>query len=140
MDPTVIAAIISAAASMGTSIFERWSGKATKVDERLDQLVKGQYEKLRRFLTDPCVKILKRAEDGQNHDMSELRDLVYPNLTFSTVQQEMILDEEFSYRLRYLQLIGALTQAGNDYYITRIGMAFLREARERKDYFKILFS
>src|SRR6266511_3617426 len=131
-DPTVIAAIITGAANIGKSIFERWSGASKNVDKRLDQFVEGEYDKLRRYLTDPSVSILKKAEDGQNHVLRDLRNFAYPNLSFSSPQEESQYDKQFDYRLRFLQLVGVLTQAVGDYYITPIGMAFLREARKRK--------
>jgi hypothetical protein len=139
MDPTVIAAIITAIASLGTSFSERFVGGSRQVDEKIFQIVKEHYDELRQHLTDPCVQILKKAEDGQNHNLEVLREAVYPNQAFSSYQDERIFNSEFDYRLRYLQLVGVLAQVGGDYFITHTGMAFLRQAREKRDYFKILF-
>ena len=139
MDPVVIASIITAAASVGTSIFEGWSKSSKKVDEKLDKLVTENYEKLRLHITDPCTRILKRSEDRQNHVLSDLREAAYPGTKFSAYTDEQQFDEQFKYRLKYLQLVGVMSQIGGDYFITPLGLAFLREARNRKEYFDILF-
>jgi hypothetical protein len=139
MDPVIISSIITAAASIGTSIFEGWSKSTKKEDEKLDKIITENYEKLRSHITDPCTRILKRSEDRQNHVLSDLRDAAYPEIKFSAYTDEKQYNEQFKYRLNYLQLVGVMFQAGGDYFITPLGMAFMREARNRKDYFDVLF-
>lgn len=134
MDPAVTAALIGAAASIGTSIFEKWSGRKS-VDEKTDRYVEEHYDEFRALLSDHCVRILKRMEDGQNHDSGELLRAIYPDPT----TDERKVGSEFEYRLRYMEIIGLITKPTSEYYITPIGMSFLRRARERRDYFRVLF-
>lgn len=139
MDPVVISSIINAVASVGKSLFEGWSKSSKKEDEKLDKIVKDNYEKLRIHMSDPCVRILRESEDRQNHDLRQLREAAYPGTEFSSSKDELLFNKEFDYRLKYLQIAGVLSQAGTDYFITPLGMAFLREARIKKNYFDILF-
>ena len=135
MEPTIIAALISAAASIGTSIFQKWSGSRTPLDLQTDKYVGQYYDEFRALLSDHCVRILKRMEDGQNHDAGELLGTIYTD----QINDERKVNSEFEYRLRYMEILGLITKPTSEYYITPIGMSFLRKAREKRDYFRVLF-
>jgi hypothetical protein len=136
MEPAVIAALITAAANIGKSIFEKWSGFKTPIDKQTDDYMERHYDSFRALLSDHCVLLLKRMEDGQNHDTGELMNVVYPN----PISDELKFSREFEYRLRFMEVIGLITQPTSEYYITPVGVSFLRRAREKRDYFRVLFS
>jgi hypothetical protein len=140
MDATIVAAMISAGAKIAPWIYDKWSGAPrTPADEKIEGFVAENYDNLRALLTDHCVKVLKGMEDGQNHTLDELREYVYPNLNFQSYDDAGRFTKEFEYRLRYLQMVGVITQPTSEYYITKVGMTFLHTARIRRDYFRVLF-
>jgi hypothetical protein len=138
MDPQIIAAMIGGVATVGSSIFEKWRGKSdTREDAGLDEKLDEHYDTLRALLTDHCVAILKRLENGQNHSPQQIIPFVYSQIQFPSHVEERYFETEFEYRLQYLTTVGVLTRPTSEYYITPLGMAFLRKAREKRDYYEI---
>lgn len=139
LEAPIIAAMITAGANVATSIFQKWSGFRTQADAEVEAFTEEHYDTYRALLTDHSVVILKKMEDGQNHDLAELRNCIYPTLTFPSYQDEIIFNKEFEYRLRFLEAIGIITQPSSEYYITSAGKAFIDRARIKRDYFRVLF-
>ena|SRR5215213_4641847 len=139
LDPQIIAAMVSGIATLGGSIFEKWSGRTTRTDERLDEKLEDHYDTLRALLTDHCVLILRKLEDGQNRETGQIVPFVYPTLTFDNYEERVRFEKEFDYRLRFMAMIGVVTRPTSEYYITPLGMSFLRKAREKRDYYGVLF-
>lgn len=137
MDPVIIAAIITAASKAVPSIFDKFMDNRSS-DAKIQKLVSKKYSDLKNLVTPPCVKLLKFAEDGTYQDLKQFRDHLYPNMTFRDRTEEDALDHEFEYRLRYLVATGFFTTAPSEYYITRLGAAFLAEARNQRDFKGIL--
>jgi hypothetical protein len=137
MDPVVIAAIITAASKAAPSIFDRFTGPRSK-DAKIQKVISEKYADLKNLVTPPCVKLLKYAEDGTYHDVKQFRIHLYPGLTFEERIKEEAFDHEFEYRLRYLVATGFFTHATGEYYISRLGAAFLAEARTARDFREIL--
>jgi hypothetical protein len=138
MDPVIIAAIITAASKAAPSIFERIVWGKPSSDEGIQKFVSKKYSDLKNFVTPPCVKLLKFAEDGSYHDVKQFRTHLYPSVTFTDSSEEVAFDHEFEYRLRYLVATGFFTNAMGEYYITRLGAAFLAKARKERDFRDVL--
>jgi hypothetical protein len=107
-------------------------------DAKIQEFVSKKYSDLKNSVTPPCVKLLKFAEDGNYHDVKQFRTHLYPNMTFKDRTEEDAFDHEFEYRLRYLVATGFFTFATGEYYITRLGAAFLAEARNIRDFKDVL--
>lgn len=137
MEPAVVAAMISAFGSLGVKVFEKWgNAPRSREDDRVDESVAEHYDTLRACLSDHCVAVLKRLEDGQNRSAMELVRVIYPSLTDVTREFET----EFDYRLRYMESLGVITRPTTEYFITPLGISFLGHARGRRDYYRVLFS
>ncbi len=137
MEPAIIASMINAFATIGTRVFEKWSNRPrSPEDDKIDERLEEYYDTLRACLTDHCVAVLKRLEDGQNRTAGELVGTIYPRLENTTRE----LETEFDYRLRYMESLGVVTRPTTEYFITPLGVSFLQKARGRKDFFRVLFS
>lgn len=140
MEPTIIAAVVSAAGSLLGKVIELYAGnRDTRTQEQAASVIQKTYETLKGNLTDGCVRVLKLLESGSLLYSWMIRERFYPTLQ---LPQEHLqeLDSEFRYRLEYLRLNGVVTLvAGSEYGITRLGLAFLVEARRRRDYYGELF-
>jgi len=141
MDPTIVAEIIKTAGKAATRMIQKWDGQPcnNSAQRRVDKVIKENYDKMRTNLTNKNVKILISAECGKNFQSKELREKIFPNLNFGSNLLKEQFDKEFEYRLSHLTTIGLLAKANGEYYITRLGASFIREARERKDYYELLF-
>jgi hypothetical protein len=138
MDATIVAAMISSGTQIATTLFDKWSG--TTADTKIKAYADANYNTLRGLISDNCMRILKRLEDGQNRTRKQLRESLYPDLATSAAYSDVErLDSEFEYRLFFLTIIGVITRPTREYYITEVGKAFVSRAREKKDYFEVLF-
>src|SRR5262245_36143143 len=118
MDAVIIAAIITAASKAARSIFQRIMGGAGARDPTVRLVVSENYSELKKLVTPHCVELLKFAEDGTYHDLSEFRTHLYPDITFADRAEENRFNHEFEYRLRYLVATGFFTSAMGEYYIS----------------------
>jgi hypothetical protein len=69
MDATIVSAMIAAGTTIGTNIFEKWSGRT---EPKTQTFVDAHYNTLRGLVSDNCMKVLKRLEDGQNRSTGQL--------------------------------------------------------------------
>jgi hypothetical protein len=133
-DPVIVAAIITAAFKAAPTILDKFSRGAGDQDAKVKKVVSENYDKLKNLVTPACVKLLRFGEDGSYHDVSQYRMHLYPEITFNDHVETNRFDHEFEYRLRYLVATGFFTNAMGEYYITRLGAAFLAKARDEKDF------
>jgi hypothetical protein len=140
MDSTIIAAVVTAAGALLEKAVELFAGNRDKKRQApAEQVIQDTYDTLRGNLTDGCVKALKLLESGSLLYPGMIRQKFYPTLQLPA-EPLQTLDHEFRYRLEYLRLNGVVTLvAGGEYGITRLGLAFLEEARRRRDYYDLLF-
>ena len=82
------------------------------------------------------MKVLRVLDSGDNLPLGKIRSKVYPLLNLTPKEIESAFDDEFKYRLEFLRLNGVVrnTPLTDEYGITLLGKAFLKEARGRKDY------
>jgi len=137
MDPVTVAAMIKAGSDIALTIFEKWSGQTG--DQKTRAFVAQHYDLLRGLVSDNCMRILKRMEDGQNRSVGELLRVLYPSAEQLGTAENERLRSEFEYRLYFLTLAGLMIRPTREFYITEVGKYFVTQARERKDYFRVLF-
>jgi hypothetical protein len=139
MDPLIIASLIKAASDTAPSIFDRVFGGVSSSDTKIKKFVVKKYPDLKNYVSPPCVKLLKFAEDGTYHSVDQFRTHLYPDMMFKDRTEEDAFDHEFAYRLRYLVATGFFHYAEvNEYYITHLGAEFLSEARKKRDFKDVL--
>ncbi len=134
---TILPALITASPKLIEIAIQLWRGK--DVDAETKKVLDQAYDKLIDYFTDHCVKVLLALEEGIFLPIPDLRSRLHPGLQLpeAAIYQ---FDSEFKYRLEYLRLTGVVALvAGSEYRITRLGRAFLNEARRRRDYSKVLF-
>ena len=136
MEPTIIAAIVSAGGALLGKVIEEFAGKPDPgAQKQASEVIKKTYETLKGNLTTGCVRILKLLESGSPLYPKQIREKYYPELQIPEDHLKEKLDTEFRYRMEYLRLNGVVTLiAGREYGITRLGLAFLEESRRRRDY------
>jgi hypothetical protein len=141
VDPLIVAVVTKAAGRTLERLIDLYVGKASPdADAEADKAIGRTYDKLRQGMPDSMVKILVILEPGH---------LLYPDMIRQSLYADdgpapeclAAVDREFKYRLVYLsQLALVAPVAGGEYGITRLGGAFLREARVRRDYTGAVFS
>ncbi len=140
LEAPVLAALVTATGKLIGKAIEWASTKDAKADAQAKEVLNEVYDKLQDYFTDHCVKVLLALENGSYQPIYELRARVHPTLQLPEGAMNQF-DGEFRYRLEYLRLSGVVTLvAGSEYRITRLGQAFLEEARRRRDYNKVLFA
>lgn len=139
MEPIVIAAIATAAGNVIGKVIEYAAGKDDKANADAQKVAVKVYDVLHTNFTDGCVEVLKLMEGGENQLPSQIRDRLYPTFHLEGDAEDHF-EREFRYRLEYMRLNGVLTLIGGiEYGISRLGQAFLQEARKRRDYRSVLF-
>lgn len=136
MEPAIVAAMITTGAKVGTWLFDKWTGQ--KAGKEVEGYVNSHYDTIRALLTNNSVRLLRRLEDGQNHRPAELISVLYPAMGQLKREQKDQLQSEFDYRLFYLALGGLITRPTREYFITPVGVEFLRQAREKRDFMEAL--
>jgi hypothetical protein len=139
----IVAAVVQASGGLlGKVIDVYYAGDHdTKADKETARIIKQTYEPLRWKLTEGCVRILKLLERGDFLPVCRISQGFYPDLQLPE-EHRKALNSELRYRMEYLRLLGAVGLVGGangEYGITRLGMAFLEEARRRRDYQETLF-
>jgi hypothetical protein len=137
MDAVVVSSMITAGAKIGTWLFDKWSGQPS--DKEAQSFIDEHYDVLRGLTSDNCMRLLKRMEDGQNRSVDDLLAHLYPGNALVSAEYGR-LRSEFEYRLFFMSLAGLVIRPTREFYVTEVGKAFLNKARERRDYFKVLFA
>lgn len=139
IEAPVLAAMVTASATLVSKVVD-WIGKRDdgKGAVQAKKVVDEAYDQLRVGFTDGCVRVLKILEGGENKMISQVREKLYPDTKLPS-EFVQVFDSEFRYRLEFLRHCGAVALiGGSEYGITRVGQAFLAEARHRKDYYAVL--
>lgn len=139
MEPTVTAALIRAGVDLFRTFIEKWR-KPRKTDNKqrkVNEWVARKYDLLRDSLSSDCVRLLKVVRDGKRQTVKDFLNVLYPKLSKRRLD---LLKKEFRYRLEFMVLIGVLRYLPRvrKYDITRLGVAFLDEARGRGHYSRAL--
>lgn len=137
MEPIIIAAIIKTGGSIAKEILSSWKKNTEasvrdekKIEKKLNKIIEKHYERITQCITPHCVKVLFQIESGDARRVKWIWRKVFPKRKF---------EREFTYRLRYLCANGLVSESMSWFRITRLGRAFLGEARIRKDYRDILY-
>jgi hypothetical protein len=90
MEPSIIAAVVSAAGSVAAGalakVIELFAGKREgKGQEEASRVVEKVYETLKGNLTDGCVRILKLLESGTLLYPVMIRKRFYPTIALPTL-------------------------------------------------------
>jgi hypothetical protein len=134
---SVIYAVVSAATkSTIQSIIGAF--RSEDADKEATRVAKKSYEILKRNVSGGCARLLKILETASFTESllrpNMIREKLYPSIMLSS-QDLNKFDDEFRYRLEYLRLNGLVELVSNtEYGISRLGLAFLAEARRRRDY------
>ena len=141
MEPSIILAVTAVAGNLLGKALELFAGNRDPASEaEVRQVAEEAYEPLKQNLSGGCVRVMKMLESGNLRYPHMLRKQFYPDVVDLSAEDMSKLDSEFRYRLEFLRQNGVVTQvAGGEYGITRLGLAFLSEARQRRDYYEELF-
>ena len=140
---SIIFAVVSAATRTTIQAIIAAFG-TTDADEEAARVIEKTYDVLKLNLTGGCARLLKLLETASLTDTlyrpPQIRKQLYPSLRMSDDNLDAF-DGEFRYRLEYLKLNGLVELvSGTEYGISRLGLAFLAEARRRRHFTKELTS
>lgn len=139
MEASIIAAVVSAAGTLLGKSIELFANRDPDSEAEVGGVIGKAYDPLKQNLSGGCVRIMKSLEGGSLRHTDQIRETFYPELDLPADAMRK-LDREFQYRLEYLRQNGVLTSVpGGEFGITRLGVAFLSEARRRRDYYEELF-
>ena len=140
ISPPVIAALVTAAGNVIGKIITWIGERGANGKADADAAIEKAYPTLRGAFTDGCVRILKVLENGQLAHAPIIRQRVYTDLALPD-NIVSAFEGELRYRLEYMRLHGVLAPVGpTEYGITSLGLAFLEQARRRRDYYNVLFA
>lgn len=141
MSSIVTAALIGAGTRLFTTFFEIWSAsqKPDKKQKAINKWINNNYKSLHESLSSDCVRLLAELDGGKTLRLGDLVKVLYPKLSLTNRNLKLFKDE-FRYRLEFLTVIGVLCflPYQRRYKITRLGVAFLEQARAKKDHHKVL--
>ena len=142
MEAPIIAALVTAGGSLIGKLLEvggRYSRNDPEADKKAGDVTAQLYDTLKQQITDGSFEILLKLESGENQTPFQIVRRMYPSLSLDREMENLFMGE-FRYRLEYLKIIGLLTMVGgSEYAITRVGSAFVEEARKRRDYYRKLY-
>jgi hypothetical protein len=139
LDPTIIAAIVTALGTAGNTLFKRWIGSGDNATPRSEEAqaehaIEANYDKLRPDLSDRLVRLLVILS-YHNLPPSLIAKQLYPDTPPSEA-----LEREIEYRCKFLALLGlVMVVAGSRYSTTVLGRSFLTVAQAKGDYRDVKF-
>ncbi len=138
MDSIFPVSIIDASAKLLAVIIEKWTSSDQK-DKKVERWLKKHYKSLSDELTNDSVHLLIHVEHGEGLTIRNARKIIYPSLKLPPPKVKLF-EKEFHYRLEYLVRLGLLQfeRGVKEYYITRLGVAFLAMARAKGHYETVL--
>jgi hypothetical protein len=132
MDPVLIAAIINTAGKISKEIFRGWGKepeslfrREKKVKKKIKRIIEKYYDQIAKNITPHCLKVLISIESGHARRAKWI---------WSKVFKKRKYEREFTYRLRYLRANGLVSESMSWFRITKLGRAFLEEARNNPGY------
>jgi hypothetical protein len=141
MEPTVTAALIGAGAKLFKTFIQVWSTSRgiDNTQRRVKNWISANYDSLHDCLSTDSVKLLAEIDGGRRQGLEDFINVLYPKHRLRK-RALGLLRREFRYRLEFLVLLGVLRHlpAISRYELTRLGVAFLAQARAKRHYRKIL--
>jgi hypothetical protein len=140
LDPTLAAGIVQAAGTVFGAVVGRvpFGSQTGEADPKAKRIASKVYDQLRVEITDNSFRVLMLMENGDNQSASQVAVRLYPDVRRPLGEFSRQFDDELAYRLRFLCLLGLLTTVSSEFAITKLGRAYLTEARERRDYGNLL--
>jgi hypothetical protein len=145
MDPIVQAAAVTAGAKMLTTFVQEWNASRApdKDQEKLgnwlkkkdNKTKKSNYDALREALSDDSVRLLDHIDSGKRLRVGDFYNVLYEKYDLTRKGVELV-KKEMKYRLNYLSALGLIRPLPSiwRFQITRLGVAFLAEARARRHF------
>jgi hypothetical protein len=128
LDPTVVAAIISASGGLLGKLLEL-AGKSPPEDQA-KKVVAKIYEKVASEITTHSLRVILVLKDaGTNQSPTQIAARVSPLAALQEPDGDTF-ESDLTYRLKFLSLLGLLQPVGgSEYAVTRLGVAFIDKAR-----------
>ena len=129
IDPTLAAAIVSAAGGITVKLLEL-AGKSDPTAQA-KKTVDKTYDKLADAVSPNSLRVLLVLQDAGAFQLPE--QLVEKAQQLATQEPKgKPLESDITYRLRYLCLLGLARQGASDFALTDFGAAFIERARRDK--------
>jgi hypothetical protein len=138
-DPLIVAAVVTASGRFLTTILEDYLGRrASAPDTRAREVIAKTYGLLADEVTTNSLRLLQVLYQEGSVGANQLR----ADAERQRRKQEPNGDEieqDVTYRMRFLQTLGLVLKVGGDYRLTQLGSAFIEEARTDVRRFKNAF-
>lgn len=141
MEPTVTVALIAAGAKLFKTFIQVWSTSRgiDNTQKKVKKWISANYDSLHDCLSTDSVNLLADIDGGKRQGLADFINVLYPKHRLRK-RALGLLQREFRYRLEFLVLLGVLRHlpAIGCYELTRLGVAFLEQARAKRHYRKVL--
>jgi hypothetical protein len=137
LDPTLAAAIVSAAGGVISTIIGRISRTGDSPEQsKANQVIDKTYDKLRDEMTDNNVRVLVILESGENLAPHQAHSKILRKF-----DSDVEIEEDLRYRMKFLCLLGLLTPVGgSEFAITKLGLSYITKAKQLRDYHNVFWN
>lgn len=130
MDPTVVAAIVTASGGVLQQVLKLFGSSPSPSDHAKKVIVKT-YDKIVSEITTNSLRVLIALKNsGSNQAPEQLFSVVRP-MAKRQESNGRPFENDLTYRLKYLCLLGLVQPVGgSEFALTHLGAAFIQRARD----------
>lgn len=128
-DPMIVAAVFNVSGKFLNTILEDYLGRrGSPPDQRARDVIAKTYDKLADEVTTNSLRLLQVLYDEGSVGRNNLRAEAEERRAKQEPQGDEI-EQDVTYRMRFLQTLGLSLRVGGDYRLTQLGSAFIEQAR-----------
>jgi hypothetical protein len=142
LDPTVAAAIVTAAGGLAKVTLQKLLELAgrTSPDAETERVISKVYEKLADAVSPNSLRALIVLQDVGSFQLPEQIAEQAQRLANRQEPKGKPFEPDITYRLRYLCLLGLARVGTSDFALTRLGAAFVEQARRDRQRYTRVFT
>src|SRR4051812_42501416 len=142
LDPTIVVAIVNAAGGLAGGLLQKVLARAggTSHEDEAVKVISKVYEKVADNVSPNSLRVLVALHQS---GAFQLPEQILEVAQAAATRQEPTgrpLEDDITYRLRYLCLLGLVRLGATDFALTDLGAAFIEHARNDKHRYRKVFS
>jgi hypothetical protein len=142
LDPTIAAAIVTASGGLAKVLLQKvleMAGRSSP-DAETEKVVSNVYEKVADAVSPNSLRALVVLQDIGAFQLPEQIAERAQKLASRQEPNGKPFEPDITYRLRYLCLLGLARVGTSDFALTRLGAAFIEQARRDKSRYTLVFT